>query len=188
MSLGGYIFREGLIMDNFITLTCPTCGGKLQITSDIERFVCGHCGNEHIIKRAGGIISLTPVVEELKKVGVSVDKTASELAINRLQREINELDSRSKAIIASHPMPSVNIIYPLIILFGIIGVLEQYFIHSNICLAGGIIMIVIGLIPYFTLSSKRKKWQDNFINRISPIDAEIAQKQEELDTHRKYIS
>jgi len=25
-------------MDNFITLTCPTRGGKLQITSDIERF------------------------------------------------------------------------------------------------------------------------------------------------------
>jgi len=37
---------------------------------------------------------------------------------------------------------------------GIIGVLEQYFISSNICLAGSIIMIVIGPIPYFTLSSK----------------------------------
>ena len=53
---------------DIVTLSCPSCGGKLQITADIERFACGHCSNEHIVKRAGGIIALAPVVEGLKNV------------------------------------------------------------------------------------------------------------------------
>jgi hypothetical protein len=75
-------------MGDFITLTCPTCGGKLQITSDIERFACGHCGNEHIVKRGGGIISLAPVTESMNNIKAGVDKTASELAIKRLLEEL----------------------------------------------------------------------------------------------------
>jgi len=175
-------------MNEFVTLTCPSCGGKLQITNDVERFSCAHCGNEHIVRRAGGVISLEPVVEALKNVEIGVDKTATELAINRLQREINELRSRRKVYIASSPMLSVNYIFPFLILCGVIGVLEQIFISSNYCLAGGIILIVIGLIPYFTLSSKRKRWQENIRNRLSPIDEDIAQRQNDLDTHRKHVS
>jgi transposase len=49
----------------FISLTCPTCGGKLEITESIERFACAHCENEHIVKRGGGIDSITHIVEEL---------------------------------------------------------------------------------------------------------------------------
>jgi ribosomal protein S27AE len=75
-------------MADHITLTCPSCGGKLQITNDIERFACGHCGNEHIVRRGSGIILLAPVVEGLQRVQTGVDKTASELAIKRLKDEI----------------------------------------------------------------------------------------------------
>ena len=46
-------------MPDIINLTCPSCGGKLQITSDIERFSCGYCGNEQLVQRSGGIIILT---------------------------------------------------------------------------------------------------------------------------------
>jgi len=77
---------------DFVSLSCPSCGGKLQITSDIERFACSYCGIEHIVRRGGGIITLAPVVEGLKKVQTGVDKTASELAIQRLTREISELE------------------------------------------------------------------------------------------------
>jgi predicted RNA-binding Zn-ribbon protein involved in translation (DUF1610 family) len=76
----------------YITLSCPSCGGKLQITNDMDRFACGHCGNEHIVRRSGGTISLTPVVEGLRKVQNGVDKTASELAIIRLKQEIEKLE------------------------------------------------------------------------------------------------
>jgi predicted RNA-binding Zn-ribbon protein involved in translation (DUF1610 family) len=48
-------------MAEFITLTCPTCGGKLQITEDIERFQCSHCGNDHLVKRFGGTITIAKI-------------------------------------------------------------------------------------------------------------------------------
>jgi len=78
-------------MEKFLTLTCPSCGGKLQITQDVDRFACSYCGVEHIVKRGGGIVSIAPVIESLKRVQEGTDKTASELAIVRLQKEIQSL-------------------------------------------------------------------------------------------------
>ena len=79
-------------MSEFVTLSCPSCGGKLQITSDVERFACAHCGKEHLVKRGGGIISIQPLMDGLVKVQAGVDKTASELAIVRLSKEIPALE------------------------------------------------------------------------------------------------
>src|SRR5258706_205176 len=42
-------------MSDFVTLTCPSCGGRLEITKDVERFACAHCGNEHVVRRAGAL-------------------------------------------------------------------------------------------------------------------------------------
>jgi len=80
-------------MTAFVTLSCPSCGSKLQVTNDLDRFACGACGNEHVVRRTGGIVSLAPVVEGLLEVKISVDKTASELAIPRLEKEIGQLNS-----------------------------------------------------------------------------------------------
>ena len=80
-------------MSDFITLSCPSCGAALQVTQDLERFACSRCGNEHIVKRAGGTVSLAPVVAQLSRVQAGVDKTAAELAIARLQREIQALEA-----------------------------------------------------------------------------------------------
>ena len=82
---------------DFVTLSCPTCGGKLQVTPDIERFACCYCGNEHIVKRGGGIIYLSPIAEDIEGIKTGVDQTAAELAIIRLEKEINEL--RQKHVI-----------------------------------------------------------------------------------------
>jgi len=85
-------------MANFISLTCPSCGGKLQLTNDVERFACANCGNEHVVKRSGGVVTIAPVIDELKKVQVGVDKTASELAIKRLQEEIRILKEEQSRV------------------------------------------------------------------------------------------
>ena len=86
-------------MIDFFTLTCPSCGGRLQITSDIDIFACGYCGTELRVRRGGGIVSLAPVVERLDKVQVGVDKTASELAISRLRAEISRLEAEIREIV-----------------------------------------------------------------------------------------
>ena len=80
-------------MPDFITLTCPTCGGQLQITPDIERFACAHCGNEHLVRRGAGIITLAPVIDSMDALRRATDRTASELAIRRTRDEIAELES-----------------------------------------------------------------------------------------------
>lgn len=35
--------------DKPFTLVCPSCGGRLKRTETPDRFICAHCGNEHII-------------------------------------------------------------------------------------------------------------------------------------------
>ncbi len=74
-------------MADFVSLSCPSCGGKLQITNDIDRFACGYCGQEHTVNRSGGMVFLKPVVEGLRQVQTGVDKTAAELALKRLVTE-----------------------------------------------------------------------------------------------------
>jgi predicted RNA-binding Zn-ribbon protein involved in translation (DUF1610 family) len=51
---------------DFITLSCPSCGGKLEITKDIERFACAHCGMEHLVKRTSNIVTLAPIEKAVK--------------------------------------------------------------------------------------------------------------------------
>lgn len=81
-------------MADFVRLSCPSCGSKLQITEDVEQFVCSFCGTEQIVKRRGGIVALAPVIEGLKKVQQGTDKTASELALVRLPEEIRSLETQ----------------------------------------------------------------------------------------------
>ena len=64
-------------MTDFVTLTCPNCGGKLEITGDIERFACGYCGQEHIVKRGGGVVSIIPIADDIKGIETGVDKVAT---------------------------------------------------------------------------------------------------------------
>lgn len=88
-------------MPEFFSLSCPKCGAKLQITDKIDKFACNHCGNELIVNRNEGITFLKPVIDNIRKVQEGVDKTASELAIRRLEKEIADLkheDSFSKTL------------------------------------------------------------------------------------------
>jgi hypothetical protein len=87
---------------DFITLSCPNCGGKLQITSDIERFACQYCGHEHLVRRDAGAVSLEPVMQMMGQINNSMGmvgtgvhqlsntagRQASEVAIMRLKEEI----------------------------------------------------------------------------------------------------
>jgi len=85
-------------MADFVTLTCPNCGEKLGIAFDIERFACGYCGNEHLLKRGGGIVSIIPITNDIKKIQTGVDKNAAELEISRLKKEIHELNQKNKTL------------------------------------------------------------------------------------------
>ncbi|MCF6177059.1 MAG: hypothetical protein L3J71_14975 [Victivallaceae bacterium] len=84
--------------EDFITLSCPSCNGQLQITENIDKFACGYCGNEHIVKRSGGIVVLKQVEAKLEKIQGGVDRTASELAMQRLGDEMPVTEKKLKEI------------------------------------------------------------------------------------------
>ena len=110
-------------MSDFITLSCPSCGAKLEITQDVNRFACSNCGREHIVKRSGGIVSLSPIVDAINEVRSGVDKTAAELAIERLYKEIPVLNEKRRLLAKSRPpMKYSNSVLGLVFMI-VIGIL-----------------------------------------------------------------
>jgi hypothetical protein len=85
-------------MPDFITLTCPSCGGKLKVTDQIHLLACRNCGNEHMVVRDSGTLYLAPIAQDVRHIRVGVDKTAAELAVARLTREIDALELQTKAL------------------------------------------------------------------------------------------
>ena len=75
----------------FISLKCQSCGAKLDVYPDMERFACGYCGTEMMVQRRGGTVGLKAITEAIRDVQVGTDKTAAELALVRLQNEISIL-------------------------------------------------------------------------------------------------
>ena len=71
-----------------VSLSCPNCGGALEIHGDMEQFACGYCGSAQTVERRGGTIALRLVADAVARVQAGTDKTAAELAIVRLEKEI----------------------------------------------------------------------------------------------------
>ncbi len=82
------------LVTHLITLTCPACGAKLKLVDNINLLVCATCGNEHMVHRGGGAIYLGPITQDVRQIRVGVDKTAAELTVARLTKEIKELDDQ----------------------------------------------------------------------------------------------
>ncbi len=79
---------------NIISLTCPSCGGKLDISEQISQFACAYCGSEFQVQRGGGIVALIALSDQVHRIQKGVDRTAAELAIVRLKGEIADLEKK----------------------------------------------------------------------------------------------
>lgn len=88
-------------MPELFTLTCPTCGAKLRVTNQIHLLVCAACGNEHMVHRDGGALYLAPIAQDVGKIRIGVDRTAAELAVARLSKEIADTNAELAAVAAS---------------------------------------------------------------------------------------
>jgi predicted RNA-binding Zn-ribbon protein involved in translation (DUF1610 family) len=160
----------------FITLSCPSCGGKLKITQDMDRFACGFCGNEHIVRRSGGTVSLTPVVEGLRKVQSGVDKTASELAIVRLKQEIEELEEECCDLEDNLDKKKKNWNS---ILIGLTLVVLVTLFARNIFLAGFLTLLDVGVLV------ARLKVRDN--GQLGQAEKLLEKRESELKQHEKIV-
>ncbi len=165
-------------MSNFINLTCSKCGAKLQITKDIDRFTCSHCRNEQVVIRSGGIVTLAPVVNEVKGVKKATNKTASELAIVRLQKEIEEIDKERDKI---SPNSDLAFIAGTWVVTTIIGFILVSSVNSIIGF-GLISLMTVGCVTAFILIRLRADKRDKPLKKI------MAEKKKELQKHQEIVS
>jgi hypothetical protein len=172
-----------------ITLSCPSCGAKLNISPNLDRFACAFCGQEHIVNRGGGTISLSPVVEAIHQVKTGVDKTAAELAIVRLQKEIsnlqvlkqNKLEKLKDRPIYLYALGSIII---GAISFCIASSVNKY---NGVFLGIGVILILIGVLISILSSRKRNAWEVSVRQNVSHLDRQIAEKQIELERNKNLV-
>jgi ribosomal protein S27AE len=145
-----------------VNLKCASCGGDLEIFGDMERLACGCCGSDQIVERRSGTIGLKLVVDAVTHVQVGTDKTAAELAVVRLDKELGiararwqeaeaEFCRRNKA--SSRPAVAMIVLSVLAFLgalgifsdavMGIPGVLDIGSMVLSIVLAGAAIVVFI---------------------------------------------
>lgn len=174
---------------DFITLTCPSCGGKLNINPKSERFFCNHCGNEHILKQQDNVLIVSPIVKGLEKVQTGVDKTASELALTRISKDITDLLEEKKSLDnkingpfgkSYQQMVSLVIIIISISLF-IFSVVSK---EARICAFPPILFIPLSVIWFRNIN----KTSDETENRISTIDDKIVKLKGEYQSHKELIA
>ena len=187
-----------------ITLSCPNCGARLEITKDVDRFACAYCGMEHLVHRGGTVVSLTPAVEDLRSVKDGIDKTAAELAIKRLREELTELQARGDALKLSKRRPSQmneNMGY-IVSLFcaAVLAVASVWFFSAGIFgeytpfsppefvppeVEGALTVFGVGfalmslfllIVVPVQLRSRRRKWKEK-----DSLDAQIEQRSAELE-------
>jgi len=87
-------------MLKIIPMKCASCGSNLEITPEMDTFACGFCGATQVVERSGGTISLRLVTDAIRKVQVGTDKTAAELALKRLARELESVEQEFHDMIA----------------------------------------------------------------------------------------
>jgi ribosomal protein S27AE len=153
---------------DFITLSCPNCGGRLQITPDIERFACQYCGYEHIVRRNGGMVSLEPVVRVMQNInsninlvgmgvnmlGFSSEKQVAEQAIARIKTEIPELEARVNALQESSGCSVTAGIMGIV--FGVILFIVAIFTKGWVAIFG-LLSLILGIIFLATSNQTREK-------------------------------
>ena len=185
-------------MADFINLTCPSCGGRLQITNDLDRFACSFCGNELIVRRSGGTVSISPVIEGLKAVQTGVDKTASELAIIRIKKEIESLYYQKSQV---RPKDRTNSTMSTIVVIGLAALILVGFRQILLNLIEGkiidrglifslviIIAVIIGLIKlYIYLGQEEKIIYQDYLGELEKYQNAIDEKEKALRTHQAIV-
>lgn len=82
-----------------LKLSCVNCGAPLEIGADLATFACGYCGTQQQVERKGGIVALRRVEAAIQQVQRGTDRTAAELALARLAKEIAEAEAGRNAAV-----------------------------------------------------------------------------------------
>lgn len=186
-------------MPDFLTLSCPVCTGQLKITEDLNRFACAYCGTEHLVRRTDSTISLQPMVEGLRNVQKGVDRTASELAIVRLEREIPVISQRlmkakeeREALRANYDLIVTRSFVAIMIAIAALVLLFYSALRGDGNLAVSALFFGGLAVAYFLETRKKQPMRLAQIEQLSQVETktrrELQTRQKELAHHRKIAS
>lgn len=80
-------------MSDLLTLDCPSCGGELNLSKDMEIFFCPHCGTKHIFKESINGIPTAAMAESMRASGKLSQKQAALMSVEAIEKEIQALKS-----------------------------------------------------------------------------------------------
>lgn len=90
--------KEGIFVP-LLTLSCANCSAPLEVVANLERFTCSYCGTAQIVERSGGVVSTRKLEAAINAVQRGTDRTAAELAMPRLNRELDELMAQRAQVV-----------------------------------------------------------------------------------------
>lgn len=177
-----------------VKLSCANCSAPLEIGDDLERFTCSYCGTAQIVERSGGVISTRKIETALKAVQRGTDRTAAELAIPRLTRELADAQqARASVLVAAREkMESAKRGRRklALITFCVIFFLGPLLI-SGIQGAMGTVLALVWVVASFGVPiwvyHKVQLPKDNVHETTAALDARIAHLEEHLRANRSIL-
>lgn len=140
-------------MNDFITMSCPSCGGTLSISPNAPTLVCQHCGTEHMIRREAGSVLLEsfarcPQCNRNDKVQ-KVSAVLASQAYTPLAQKLSPPDMPIAPTQPQPPMHKTQVTSSVIasIVLGLIILLGYLFIKETLFLCSGLVLIAFGIVP-----------------------------------------
>jgi DNA-directed RNA polymerase subunit RPC12/RpoP len=191
-------------MAEITKIECQNCGGKATIDISTNIFKCEYCESQFLVERTGNDISMQPMIETMGSLKTGIDKTATELAIARIQKDIDRLNEQ----LQPHAAEWKNLtklkntknndyllrwIYFFLILATIIYLIFSYdtnSVGSIVCSSLFIFLMLVMILSTtsnINLRKKQEKRYDQLGQIVIPITEKIAQNKTELEKHIKNL-
>lgn len=85
-------------MNEFINMTCPSCGGQLQAQKNMQKIFCMHCGTELLLKQDNEGVLITIKARDLQASAKLKEMQLSASVLEMLKTQIYELEVQVKQI------------------------------------------------------------------------------------------
>lgn len=150
-------YTENFGNANLLKLACVNCGAPLEIGADLDVFACGFCGSQQRVERKGGVVALRRVETAIKAVQRGTDRTAAELALSRLSRELSEAEEQQQyasdaAIESRESALRGRGMLTLVTLFGVVlaGLVLQAALPSS---TPGFVTFLVSIVWYIAIGA-----------------------------------
>jgi len=167
-------------MSNLITLTCPSCGGRLEVTNNTERYVCAHCGNSHIVDPGVRAESLAKEIDLLKyNEQIRQIEAKIESLMEQQRQAWGTYEDAEKTVTKQRSSKRSGLFFGGMGMLAILMALASP--NSASFVFGGIMCFTLGIIFYFVYDdSEALAAQASVMQQIEASRGAIQQKQREL--------